>query len=197
MNFLQIGNISQVRGVTGRSRAGTLESRSLQRGRDNTQKIHAETTLPPPCSILPANHVLPAACDAQRTQRAAAAGTEGNPHWGHRESLVGTVVPLQLLPRPKGSGCPLPTCWSSQWEWEGRTSAASRTGQGSSAAERNRSALQLPREEKNQQLASSCGVWHSVWHKQTKNTTKKSPSVGFFWEGEWVFVLKGVICVFS
>lgn len=38
---------------------GLLQSRSLQTGGDNTQKIHAETALPP-CSILPTRHMLPA-----------------------------------------------------------------------------------------------------------------------------------------
>lgn len=84
--MLITGFVFALRGVTGRLRAGILQSRSLQKGRDNTLKIHAETTLPP-CSILPTCFLPHAACDAQKSQRTAAAGfaraatarVQGNP----------------------------------------------------------------------------------------------------------------------
>lgn len=48
--------------------------------------------------------------------------------------------------------------------------------------------------KKNQQLASSLGVWHSVRHKKkNKIQTQEKIRVWVFWEGERVFVLKWVI----
>lgn len=192
VTFLQIGNISQVKGITGRSRAGTLESRGLQGGRDNTEKIDAKTTLPPPCSILPTNHVLPAACDALRTQRSAAAGARKEIHAGGMDNrLWGLWCPYSYFPGRKAAAAPsLPV---GLHNGSGKDARQLPAVQGKGVQQRNIISLHFSSLGKEKNPTVSIITWSVTFglSQTNKKHHKKNPMRGGFLGGRMGFCSEG------